>query len=529
MANQVQADYERLQQIAQRFIKQAEQTQHVTQRVKDEMGRLQQSWEGKGADAFFREMNQVFLPAIVRLQKAFAQTAQTVTRIATTMQDAETEAANLFKGTSSTSGGSTFTGYGGGYGDAGGTTSNLLNNDYPAYDEGGEEPQSSSELSEAQIAALAELGITVEDLAGATPEEIQNVIDFLNDTRTGNDDTFGRISTPILDTGIYTGAELVEAVAILEQLSAAGMEFGQSNFYPTTWSLDELRQAGNTLETMADGATEAYIAEYGIEGLTNLASYYGLPPHLAHYGPLMSLLHLESGETFEIRRDSGNNVSYIDSVNGHDSAPRATYRTRTDTNNDGVINDQDNWGSWIDYHPQDATHTADANTQVVNPVVWYARYDGNAITFGNMALDGTNAEKFTDESLFAHELSHRMATYTDYSNFSTSAGDNEHAEGTYDNEGYENVPRTSEQWYEQTPDLLANGLLGTFTQDEAGEERQEDYESVITGIFEANDPLVENPQTPSDEYSQEVQTAMESQGLWGPPRLTPSGSQHMVN
>lgn len=509
MTNQIQADYERLQKIAQRFTQQAEQTQRVIQQVQRAIGRLQQSWQGKAAEAFQREMSVTVIPGIFRLQKAFTHSAQMVTRIATVMRDAETEAANLFKGNEANSSGNTFTGYGGGYGDAGGTVSNVLNSDVPSYNGQGGDPQESPGLSEEQIAALAELGITVEDLAGATPEEIQYVIDFLT-----SDD---RISDEILDAGTYTGAQLVEAVGILDKLTAVGIEFGQSNFYGETWSLAELRQASSTLETMAEGATEAYIAEYGIEGLTHLAAYYELPPELAHYAPLMSLLHLENGEVFNVRRDSGTNVSYISSVNGHDSAPRATYRTRGDTNSDGTINDQDEWGEWTDYHPQDESHTADANTQVVNPVLWYARYDGNTITFGDMGFDGTNAEDFTDESLFAHEVAHGMAGYTDYSNFYTAARDNEYATGTYDNEGYENTPRSSEAWYEQTPDLLANGLLGTFVDNDAGAERQQDYEAVIIEIFEATDPLAENPQSPGDEYSQAVQDAMEAEGLWTPP------------
>jgi WXG100 family type VII secretion target len=251
MANDIQADYERLQQIAQRFRAQAQGVQQLTQQVKSKMGRLQQTWEGRAADAFFLEMNQVLLPGINRLQKAFDHSSLTVTKIANVMKEAETTAANLFKGNATGGGGEAATGYGGGYDEGGGYANSTLIRDYPSYNEQGGDPQDSPILSPEQIEALAELGITVEDLAGATPDEIQNAIDFLS-----SDD---RISDTILDEGTYTGAELVEAVGILERLEGVGIEFGQSKFNEDTWSLGELRQAGETFDQLAQGAAREYI------------------------------------------------------------------------------------------------------------------------------------------------------------------------------------------------------------------------------------------------------------------------------
>ncbi len=97
MANEVQADYERLQQAAQRFQGQAKTIQDMEKWVKRSLGRLQTSWEGKGATAFFQEMNTILLPGITRLHQAFATTAQITGRIAQVMEVAETEAAALFR------------------------------------------------------------------------------------------------------------------------------------------------------------------------------------------------------------------------------------------------------------------------------------------------------------------------------------------------------------------------------------------------------------------------------------------------
>lgn len=497
MANEIQADYERLQQIAQRFATQAEQSQQVTQQVRNSMGRLQQSWEGKAATAFFREMNGVLLPGMNRLHKAFAQSAQTVSRIAKVINEAEQQAANLFKG-SSTGGNATVTGYGGGYGDAGGGVANLLTRDYPAYDEQGEDPLPSPELSAEQVAALGELGITVSDMAGATPAQIQNAIDFLSSSE--------RISDRILDPDSYTGAELVEAVGILQRLEGIGVEFGQSRYVADTWSLTELRQAGDTFEQMAQGATREFLERYDIEDLAELAAFHGLSPENAHYAPLAVLMNLRPGQTFEVRRDAGTNVNYYDPIVRLPDGSLATPRLYRELQSDGT------WGKWIPYNPTIAEQNrVDSETVQTRPVVWYARYDHTVITFGNYAFDGTDHPDFTDESLFAHEFAHRMAPET-VANVFDQTTDN-----LYDNAGYENVPRSSNSTWEATPDLLANGLLGTFTHTDAGTERASDFDDVVSYIFEANDPVPDDFDAPDEAYLQGVQGAMKSQGLWVPP------------
>lgn len=499
MANEIKADYEQLQQIAQRFRAQSQNVQQLTRQVKSRMERLQQSWEGRAADAFFREMNQVLLPGVVRLQKAFDQSSLTVTKIANVMKEAETTAAHLFKGSATGGAGDGGTGYGGGYDEGGSYATSTLNNDVPSYDEQGGDPPDSPTLSPEQVNALGELGITVNDLAGASPDQIQNAIDFLS-----SDD---RISDTILDGGTYTGAELVEAAGILERLEGIGIEFGQSKFNDDTWSLGELRQAENTFESMAQGAAREYVERYGIDGLTALADYYGLPAADAHYAPLAVMMNMHPGNTFEIRRDSQGNVSYYGTDVTLADGSLATRMMYRETQPDGTV------GDWVPYNP--ATQSAPDGAETRN-IVWYARYDGNAITFGNNAFDGVDSTNFTDESLFAHELAHRMAPETVFQAFDNTTDD------FYGNEGYENVPRSSNTWYEATPDLLTNGLLGTFTDTEAGETRVSDFDDVVDYIFEANRPALEDFAPPTDDYSQSVQDAMQSVGVWSPPSPIPS-------
>jgi hypothetical protein len=219
------------------------------------------------------------------------------------------------------------------------------------------------------------------------------------------------------------------------------------------------------------------------------------------------MMNMHPGNTFEIRRDSQSNVSYYGTDVTLSDGSLATRMLYRETQPDGTP------GDWVPYNP--ATQTPPEGAETRN-VVWYARYDGNAITFGNNAFDGVDSTNFTDESLFAHEVAHRMAPETVFQAFDNTTDD------FYGNEGYENVPRSSNTWYESTPDLLTNGLMGTFTDTEAGEERASDFDDVVDYIFEANRPALDDFAPPTDEYSQSVQDAMESVGVWSPPPPVPS-------
>jgi WXG100 family type VII secretion target len=100
MGNEIiQAQYDQLEQIAVRFGQQAEAATQTTQRVQQSMRALQAGgWEGRGAAAFFGEMERSVLPSMQRLSGALHQ-SQTVTRqVSQVMQAAEEEASLPFRG-----------------------------------------------------------------------------------------------------------------------------------------------------------------------------------------------------------------------------------------------------------------------------------------------------------------------------------------------------------------------------------------------------------------------------------------------
>ncbi len=95
----IQAQYEQLEQIAVRFGQQAEAAAQTTQRAQQSMRALQAGgWEGRGAAAFFAEMQGTALPATQRLAEALQQASATTRLIVQVMRQAEEEAAAPFKG-----------------------------------------------------------------------------------------------------------------------------------------------------------------------------------------------------------------------------------------------------------------------------------------------------------------------------------------------------------------------------------------------------------------------------------------------
>ena len=95
--DEIRADYEALEQIAQRFASQADAIGQTLQLVTGRMQTLQGTWKGRGSNAFFAEMGDEVLPAVNRLYEALAEAARTTGQIAQTLRQAEEEAAGLFR------------------------------------------------------------------------------------------------------------------------------------------------------------------------------------------------------------------------------------------------------------------------------------------------------------------------------------------------------------------------------------------------------------------------------------------------
>ena len=97
-APRIRGDYDSLAQISQVFARRAADTKRTIQRVKRQINTLQGGdWVGKGAKAFYREMDSEVLPSMQRLATAL-ETANRVTRqIIQILRAAEEDAARIFR------------------------------------------------------------------------------------------------------------------------------------------------------------------------------------------------------------------------------------------------------------------------------------------------------------------------------------------------------------------------------------------------------------------------------------------------
>lgn len=98
MTERIEVRYDAMEQFAAKFQAQAQSVAAVLQRVRSTMQELENGgWKGRGADAFFAEMNGEVLPGIQRLQAAMEEAQPNTRRMVEIMQHAEQEAASLFQ------------------------------------------------------------------------------------------------------------------------------------------------------------------------------------------------------------------------------------------------------------------------------------------------------------------------------------------------------------------------------------------------------------------------------------------------
>ncbi len=97
-ANKYRGDYSQLNQIAQSFTRQAEANRQILQRIQGAIDVLRTGdWVGKGADAFYQEMDSAILPSLKRLIAALEDASQVTLKIARRVKQAEDDAAALFR------------------------------------------------------------------------------------------------------------------------------------------------------------------------------------------------------------------------------------------------------------------------------------------------------------------------------------------------------------------------------------------------------------------------------------------------
>lgn len=98
MAEQIEANYEDLEGIANVFDQQLQRVEQLLQTVRGGMGQLESGgWIGVGADKFYAEMNELLLPAVQRLIQALEHASQATKQVAATFEGAEDEAGGLFR------------------------------------------------------------------------------------------------------------------------------------------------------------------------------------------------------------------------------------------------------------------------------------------------------------------------------------------------------------------------------------------------------------------------------------------------
>lgn len=108
-APRVRADFDVLGRIAQAFAKHASDTRQSLQRIKQQVDTLQSGdWIGKGANAFYQEMNSSVLPSFNRLVSSLERAGQDTKKMSDIMKRAEEEASTYFRldgGTGAAAGG----------------------------------------------------------------------------------------------------------------------------------------------------------------------------------------------------------------------------------------------------------------------------------------------------------------------------------------------------------------------------------------------------------------------------------------
>lgn len=130
-ASRIRADYDQLATISRSFQAEAEATQRTLQDLRARLQTLEGGdWVGRGAKAFYGEMNDSVLPSLTRLQRALAQASTVIRKVEVRVRQAEADAARVLDGRGVASGGTADGGgsaggsggpgsAGGGVGDAG--------------------------------------------------------------------------------------------------------------------------------------------------------------------------------------------------------------------------------------------------------------------------------------------------------------------------------------------------------------------------------------------------------------------------
>ena len=95
-SNMIRADYDELKRFGQLFSQHSSSIAKVNKKIKSVQDTLQGGdWIGKGATAFFNEMNGEVNPSMKRLEEALAEAATLTSQMAKAMKDAEDQSSRI--------------------------------------------------------------------------------------------------------------------------------------------------------------------------------------------------------------------------------------------------------------------------------------------------------------------------------------------------------------------------------------------------------------------------------------------------
>lgn len=97
MADKTEVDYDQLQNFAKLFESEAEEIQALTKQTDSSVEDLSGGgWVGRGSDAFYAEMNDEVIPAMLRAAKALQEAGRVTKQIAEIFNQAEEESQSNF-------------------------------------------------------------------------------------------------------------------------------------------------------------------------------------------------------------------------------------------------------------------------------------------------------------------------------------------------------------------------------------------------------------------------------------------------
>lgn len=93
MAERVEINYEQIKQIENRFSQKGDEIDQLSRRLAAQVDNLRGGgWIGRGADAFYAEMDSAVFPTFTALRSAMQETQQALASIANEFTRAEEEA-----------------------------------------------------------------------------------------------------------------------------------------------------------------------------------------------------------------------------------------------------------------------------------------------------------------------------------------------------------------------------------------------------------------------------------------------------